>query len=142
AIPDALGRVLAEPVVAANDVPPFANAAMDGFALRPAPAGTTLRIAGESRAGAPATVALVDGEAIRISTGAMVPVGAEAVLQIELVDVDGDRVTINDDVAAGRNVRGAGEDMRAGTTVLEPGTRLGAAELGVAVTAGRGDLAV
>jgi molybdopterin molybdotransferase len=138
----ALGRVLAEPVVAAGDVPPFANAAMDGFALRSSPAGANLRITGESRAGAPSAVAVGPGEAVRISTGAMLPAGADAVLQIELVDVDGDRVTINDDVAAGRNVREAGEDMRAATTVLEPGTRLGAAELGVAVTAGRADLAV
>ena len=76
AVPDALGRVLAEPVVAAHDVPPFANAAMDGFALRPSPAGTTLRIAGESRAGAPAAITLEDGQAIRISTGdELVPPG-------------------------------------------------------------------
>src|SRR5206468_8576647 len=89
----ALGRFLAEPVVAAHDVPPFANAAMDGFAVRSGPAGRTLRITGESRAGAPATAALGEGEAIRISTGAAVPEGADAVLQIELVSVDGDPVT-------------------------------------------------
>jgi molybdopterin molybdotransferase len=141
-VTEALGRVLAETVTAAHDVPPFANAAMDGFALRPAPQGTTLRVTGESRAGAPAAVAVGPGEAVRISTGAMLPEGAGAVLQIELVDVDGDRVTVNDDVADGRNVRTAGEDMRAGTEVLRPGTRLGPAELGVAVTAGRADLSV
>jgi molybdopterin molybdotransferase len=142
AVPAALGRVLAEPVVAAGDVPPFANAAMDGFALQASPAGTALRITGESRAGAPTAVTVAPGEAVRISTGAMLPAGADAVLQIELVDVDGDRVTINDDVAAGRNVRHPGEDLRAAATVLAPGTRLGPAELGVAVTAGRGELAV
>jgi molybdopterin molybdotransferase len=138
----ALGRVLAERVVAAGDVPPFANAAMDGFAVRSGPAGRRLRVTGESRAGAPARIEVGDGEAVRISTGAMLPAGADAVLQIELVDVDGDQVTLGDDVAPGRNLRHPGEDMRAGTPVLEPGTRLGAAELGVAVTAGAGDLAV
>src|SRR4051794_1329580 len=136
----ALGRVLAEPVQAAGDVPPFANAAMDGYAVRSGPAGRALRIVGESRAGAPGEATVGDGEAVRISTGAMIPPGADAVLQVELVSVDGDRVTLDDDVAPGRNLRAAGEDMRAGTTVLEPGTRLGAAELGVAVTAGRGEL--
>src|SRR5436305_802808 len=74
----ALGRFLAEPVVAAHDVPPFANAAMDGYAIRSGPAGRTLTVVGESRAGAPATRALGDGEAIRISTGAALPQGADA----------------------------------------------------------------
>src|SRR5437773_3845695 len=82
AITDALGRVLAEDVAAAADVPGFANSAMDGFAVRSGPSGRRLRIVGESRAGAPATVGLDDGEAIRISTGAMLPDGADAVLQI------------------------------------------------------------
>jgi len=142
AVAAARGRLLAEPVVAAHDVPPFANAAMDGFAVRAGEAGRTVRIVGESRAGAPATVALGEGEAIRISTGAALPDGAEGVLQIERVSVDGDTVTLQDDVAPGRNVREPGEDLRRGATVLRPGTRLGAAELGVAVTAGRGEVEV
>src|SRR5919198_5543639 len=91
-IAEALDRVLAEDVVAAHDVPGFANSAMDGFAVRSGPAGGTLRIVGESRAGAPATAAVGDGEAIRISTGAALPEGADAVLQIERVTVDGDTV--------------------------------------------------
>src|SRR3954469_12006649 len=136
----ALGRVLAEPLAAGGDVPPFANAAMDGFAVRSGPAGRTLRIVGELRAGAPGDATVGDGEAVRISTGAMVPPGPAAVLQVELVSLDGDRVTLEDEVAPGRNVRSPGEDMRQGTTVLEAGTRLGPAELGVAVTAGRGEL--
>ena len=73
AVQDALGRVLAEDVAADRDVPSFANSAMDGFAVRSGPAGRTLRIVGESRAGAPATVTVGDGEAIRISTGAACP---------------------------------------------------------------------
>jgi len=143
-VADALGRVLAEPVVAAHDVPPFANAAMDGYAVHAGPRGRTLKVVGESRAGAPAPAAtdLEDGEAIRISTGAALPAGADAVLQVERVSVDGDRVTLDDDVAPGRNVRLPGEDLHAGATVLGPGIRLGPAELGVAVTAGRGELEV
>ena len=138
----ALGRVLAEDVVAAHDVAPFASSAMDGFAVKAGPGGRTLPIVDESRAGHPAGRALADGEAMRISTGALLPDGAEAVLQVELVTVDGDTVTLNDDVPPGRNIREAGEDLRAGTTVLSAGTRLGPAELGIAVEAGRGTLAV
>ena len=70
-------------MVAAHDVPVFANSAMDGFAGRAAPAGTHLRVVGESRAGAPFAGTLTDGEAIRISTGAALPAGADGVLQIE-----------------------------------------------------------
>ena len=78
AVQDALGRVVAEDVAADRDVPSFANSAMDGFAVRSGPAGRTLRIVGESRAGAPATLGVGDGEAIRISTGAAMPEGADA----------------------------------------------------------------
>ena len=137
AIGDALGRVLAEDVTAAADVPGFANSAMDGFAVRSGPAGRRLRIVGESRAGAPAAAGLGEGEAIRISTGAMLPAGADAVLQIELIAEADGAVVLDDDVAPGRNVRHPGEDLRAGTTVLHRGTILGPAELGVAITAGR-----
>jgi molybdopterin molybdotransferase len=136
----ALGRVLVEDVHATHDVAPFASSAMDGFAVRAGARERTLTIVGESAAGHPATVAVGEGQAIRISTGAMLPEGAEAVLQVELVDVAGDAVTLNDDVAAGRNVREAGEDLRAGEIALRAGTRLGPAELGVAVAAGRGQL--
>jgi molybdopterin molybdotransferase len=141
AVQDALGRVLAEEVVAQRDVPSFANSAMDGFAVRSGPAGRALRIVGESRAGAPAAVAVGDGEAVSISTGAAMPDGADAVLQIERVTVDGDQVTLDNDVDPARNVRPAGDDVRAGATVLPKGTRMGAAEIGIAVVAGRGTVA-
>jgi molybdopterin molybdotransferase len=140
-IQQALGRVLAEDVAAERDVPAFANSAMDGFAVRSGAAGRTLGIVGESRAGAPATVSVGEGEAVRISTGAALPDGADAVLQVELVTVDGVRVTLDDDVEPGRNVRPAGDDVPAGATVLTAGTRLGAAELGVAVACGRATVA-
>ena len=140
AVQDALGRVVAEDVVADRDVPSFANSAMDGFAVRSGPAGRTLRIVGESRAGAPATVAVGDGEAIRISTGAAVPEGADGVIQVERVIVDGDTVTLDDGVDEGRNLRPAGDDVGAGQTVVPAGTRMGAAEIGIAVVAGRGTI--
>jgi molybdopterin molybdotransferase len=136
-VPDALGLVLAEDVVAAHDVPAFANSAMDGFAVRAGQANQRLRIAGESRAGEPYGGTIVDGEAIRISTGAALPAGADGVLPIELVEVDGDAVVLGEAVAPGRNVRDPGDDLRAGTTVLRAGTRIGPAELGTAIGAGR-----
>jgi len=140
AVADALGRVLREDVSAAGDVPPFDNSAMDGFAVRSGPAQRRLRIAGESRAGAPASAPLGEEEAIRISTGAALPEAADAVLQLELVVEDDGWVTLGEDVAPGRNIRRAGEDLRAGEAVLATGTRLGPSELAVAVAAGRGTL--
>jgi molybdopterin molybdotransferase len=135
-----LDRVLAEDVAAAIDLPPFANSAMDGFALRSGPKGRRLTVVGESRAGAPAQRGLGDGEAIRISTGAMLPEGADAVLQLELVDDDGGTIVTGDDVAPGRNVRHAGDDVRAGTTVLTAGTVMRPAQCGMATSAGRAAL--
>jgi molybdopterin molybdotransferase len=137
---DALGRVLAERVSAAGDVPPFPNSAMDGFAVRACGAGERLRIVGESRAGHPSERSLDDGEAIRISTGAVVPDGAEAVVEIERVSEEDGQIITATEVQAGRNVRHPGEDLRAEQAVLEPGTRLGPAEMGVAVVAGRARL--
>jgi molybdopterin molybdotransferase len=137
AVQEALGRVLAEDVTAAGDVPAFSNSAMDGFAVRAGAAGRTLRVVGESRAGTPATMPVGEGEAIRVSTGAVIPEGADGVLQIELVADDGGEITLNDEVAPGRNLRPAGDDLRAGDVVLPAGTRLGAAELGLAAASGR-----
>ncbi len=138
AVERALGRHLVDDVRAAADVPAFANSAMDGFAVRSGPAGRTLRLVGESRAGAPFAGVLGDGEAVRTSTGAAVPEGADGVLQLELAEEDpaAGTVTTRDEVAAGRNVRAAGSDVQEGTTVLRAGTRIGPAELGVAVSAG------
>ncbi len=139
-IDEALGRVLAEDLRAAHDVPGFRNSAMDGFAVRSGAAGRELRVIGESRAGRPAGIALGDGEAIRISTGAMAPDGADAVLQQELVEDHDGRITLLDEVTPGRNLREPGEDLRSGDQVLSAGVRLGPAELGIAVNAGRASL--
>lgn len=136
-VESALGRVLAEEIAAAHDVPVFHSSAMDGYAVRSGQAGRRLRIVGESRAGAPALATVADGQAVRISTGAALPEGADAVLQQELTEAHDGEVTLLDDVEPGRNVRAPGEDLRAGDVVLRAGRRLGPADLGVAVNAGR-----
>ncbi|MBV9309813.1 MAG: molybdopterin molybdotransferase MoeA [Solirubrobacterales bacterium] len=138
----ALDRVLAREVVAAADVPRFACSAMDGYAVKAGDAGRDLKVIGESRAGAPAHAAIEGDEAIRISTGAAIPAGATAVIRQEDITPNSEGITANAQTIAGANIRQPGEDMRAGTAVLEPGTRLGAAELGAAVSAGQARLVV
>jgi molybdopterin molybdotransferase len=142
AVSKALDRVLAEDLNAATDVPPFACSAMDGYAIEAGGAGRTLELVGESRAGSPSNHTLGVGEAIRISTGAAVPAGATAVIRQEDVTVQGGTIQTGSQTPAGANIREAGEDMRAGVTVLRAGTRIGAAELGAAVAAGAGSIAV
>jgi molybdopterin molybdotransferase len=143
AVEEALGRVLAADVTATGDVPPFACSAMDGYAVVAGPARRTLAIVGESRAGTPSPTTLRDGQAIRISTGAAIPPGATAVIPQEDVAADGDQaIETRVDVTAGEHVRGAGEDMRQGTRVLEAGAVLGPIQLGAAVAAGVGSVPV
>jgi len=133
----ARGRVLAADAVSPEDVPGFDNSAMDGFAVRSADtAAGRLRVAGESRAGAPAARGLETGEAIRVSTGAVMPAGADAVLRIEEVAERDGGIEFDTAVEAGRDVRGRGDDIRAGDTVLRAGAALGAAELGVLASIG------
>lgn len=138
----ALDRVLAADVVAAGDVPPFACSAMDGYAAKAGAAGRRLEVTGESRAGHPTQRELGDGEAIRVSTGAAVPPGADAVIRQEDVEREGPAIVANVAVPVGANLRAAGEDLRAGAVVLDAGRRLGVAELGAAVAAGAGAVTV
>src|ERR1700733_11054278 len=122
----ARNRVLAADLEGAGDVPPFACSAMDGYALMPGAAGRTLTIVAESRAGLPTTRTLTDQEAIRISTGGVIPPGATAVIPQENVDADDGTIVTRTATSAGDHLRGRGEDMRAGATVLKAGTVLGA----------------
>jgi molybdopterin molybdotransferase len=138
ALEEALGRALAEEVVATEDVPGFDNSAMDGYAVRAADvaaaeAGSpaSLRLVDESRAGQPADGALSAGEAIAISTGALLPEGADAVVRVEDTGRSDGRVEVRAPVAEGSNVRRAGEDIEAGARILEHGRLIGPAELGV-----------
>ncbi|TMD62253.1 MAG: molybdopterin molybdotransferase MoeA [Chloroflexi bacterium] len=142
---DALGQVLDEDVRAANDVPPFANSAMDGYAVRAAELAITpvlLPIAMEIPAGSAATTPLQPGSVARIMTGAPLPAGADAVVRVEDTD-GGERVVeIRKAVAGGENVRAAGEDLRKGELVLQRGLVVRAAEVGVLATAGRASVHV
>ena len=136
---DALARVLAVDVVADRDLPPFDSSAMDGFALRAGAAGE-LEVVGESRAGTPYEGTVEPGQAVRISTGAVVPTGADAVVPIEQAEDNGDRVAVPA-TEAGRHIRRAGEDMRAGALVIPAGSELRGPELGVLAALGRVDAA-
>ncbi len=138
---DGLDRVLAEAIDATLDVPPFANSAMDGFAVRASDsgAGVRLRVVDRSRAGAPAAATVGPGEACAISTGAAMPAGADAVVAVEDTTTaeGGGEVELAAAVERGRHVRHAGDDVRAGQPLLAPGVRLGPTELGVLASVGR-----
>jgi molybdopterin molybdotransferase len=135
----AAGRVLAEPVSALVDLPPFPSSAMDGYAVRSADTTDSpvrLPLAGHIAAGSPATRPLAAGEAMAISTGGQVPDGADAVVPIELVDETQDAIAVSALVAQGANIRPRGSDVGSGDTILEPGTRLGPAQVAALAAAG------
>jgi molybdopterin molybdotransferase len=140
----AFGRVLAEPLVSPLTVPPFSNAAMDGYALRaadvPAP-GTRLPVRGRSAAGDGPSV-LPTGTAARIFTGAPLPERADTVVMQEHCEAQGDQVAINLVPRSGEYVRLAGSDLKASQTILAAGTRLSAAALGLAASVGIARIAV
>ncbi|MGI8726650.1 MAG: molybdopterin molybdotransferase MoeA [Solirubrobacterales bacterium] len=139
---DCPGRVLAQAVVASEQVPGFDNSAMDGFAVRAvdvAGAPTELEVADEARAGHPAEHGVHAREAVAISTGAPMPAGADAVVRVEDSDPVGPfshRVRIKVGVEAGVNVRRAGDDIESGDRLLDPGDVLDAAAAGVLASVG------
>lgn len=139
----ALGRVLAAPLISQVTVPPLDNSAMDGYAVRLADCadGAWLPVAQRIPAGA-LGAPLAAGTAARIFTGAPVPDGVDTVVMQEDCETDGDRVRVVRAPAAGANIRRAGEDIRAGQGVLDAGTRLGPAQLGVAASVGATTLTV
>ncbi len=136
AIADAGGRVLAEDVRAAVDLPPFPSSAMDGFALRSGETPGTLPVTLQVAAGRPPTRPLEPGEAMGISTGGVVPEGADAVVPIEDVVLSDDRIVIAEPVAAGANVRPRAGDVRAGDPILAAGLMLSPARVGALAAAG------
>ena len=151
----ALGAVLAETIHSPLDLPPWDNSAMDGFAVRADDVrGATpdrprrLAVVDDLPEGARPSRAVGPGEAIRIMTGAPLPVGADGVIRVEHTDggagigTEDGRVTILSDADAGRNVRPRGEDVRRGGLVLRAGTVLRTAEIGVASSLGRARLRV
>jgi molybdopterin molybdotransferase len=140
-----LGRVLAEPLVAALAIPAFPYSAMDGYALATSDlrgaAPFRLEVRGESRTGRPAAP-LVAGSACVISTGAEVPPGADAVVPRELVERSGDDAVFSERPKSGQHIRRAGEDLEAGSVALTAGTRLGPAALGLAASLDATELSV
>ena len=143
-VSDALGLVLAEPVTAVEDVPPFANTAMDGYAVRAVDLlaaseahPTLLTVIGTLAAGQVSDAPVGPGEALRIMTGAPFPTGADAVAIVETTRSEGDSVWVSAPVTAGDYVRQAGEDVAAGQEVFAAGTVLGPGHLGVLCSVGR-----
>jgi molybdopterin molybdotransferase len=132
----ALGRILAEEVCADEDYPRAPRSVMDGFAVAAADVPGELPIVGDVRMGEGAGSALPRGSAMRIPTGGTLPPGADAVVPIEDVRLDGEAVVIDAPVTVGNNVIETGADMRRGETVLSPGRRLYAPEIGVLATLG------
>ena len=150
-LPESLGHILADDVISQEDIPPFANSAMDGFALLSQDSYPrdgqypSLRIIGSVAAGYVADHPVEPGTAMRIMTGAPVPPGADTVIQVELTHSDrpeSEWVEIMQEVAPGNNIRPAGEDMRSGQTVLLRGTEIGPWEIGVLATLGWTDVPV
>ena len=139
----ALGRVLATPVVSPITLPPWTNSAMDGYAVRSASvAGASteapirLPVRETIAAGQFASRPLGEGEAVRVMTGAPVPEGTDGVIRVEDTDGGITDVLIRDDRDAARNLRARGEDLHAGDVVLDRGTPIGAAQIGVLASVG------
>jgi len=136
AVGTAAGRVTAEPARAVVDLPPFASSAMDGYAVRAADLPGRLPVVGQVAAGRPSERPLAPGEAMAISTGGVVPDGADAVIPIEYVVLHDNTIEVDASLHAGKHVRPRGGDARTGDVVVEAGVRLGAAQLGALAAAG------
>lgn len=135
---NAAGRVLAEDIVSAIDVPAFARSMMDGFAVQAAATlgaspynALPLQIVGQALPGAAFVERMRAGEAVRIMTGAPLPAGADAVIPAERVEVDGQTLRLIDEVPPGKNVAHIGEDVRAAALVLTKGRVLRPQDLGL-----------
>lgn len=143
-IMDCTGRVLAEDLVSTVNVPPLTNSAMDGYAVRSVDLGseaTTLKVSQRIAAGDVGSP-LSAGEAARIFTGAPVPDRADAVVMQENCEAENDSVKILQNVVSGENLRQAGEDIKAGATLLQAGHRLLPQDIGLAASTGVTELTV
>ncbi len=141
---DAFGLVTAVDVIAKESIPPFANTAMDGFAVRSSDVAVVpvqLRIIETIAAGYAPKLVVGSGEASRIMTGAPIPEGADAVVMVEKTSVKGDAVTIEAAVQAGNHIRPAGDDVTSGQMVFARGTVLTAGHLGVLCSLGMSEIA-
>ncbi len=142
----ALGRVLAQDVIASGNVPAHDNSAMDGYAIRAADldadGDTALTVIGTAFAGRPFAGQVGAGHAVRIMTGAAIPSGADTIVVQEVSRRDGDRVWIPSGQRKGQNLRRAGEDLAAGAVALPAGLRCGAAALGLIASLGIAEVCV
>ena len=144
----AAGRILAEPISADRDIPPFPRSTRDGYAVRSADLAqlpAKLTVMGEIKAGpqpANTSSALNHGEAFSIMTGAPVPRGADAVVMVEYTSLQNERVTITKGIVAGENIVAQGAEARSGSPVLSPGTRLNEATIALAASVGKSRLQV
>jgi molybdopterin molybdotransferase len=144
-IREALGRVLAEEIVPAINVPAHDNSAMDGYAVRfsdLASGDTVLREAGSALAGRVFTGSVGKGECVRVMTGAVMPPGTDTVVIQEIARREGERIVIPAGQKKAQNVRYAGEDLKAGVAILQPGKALRPAELGLIASLGIGEAKV
>ena len=166
-VADGLGRVVAEAAASRTDLPPWDNCAMDGYAVRSADltrasehSPVRLAVTGEVAAGSAPSIRVERGTAVRVATGAPLPEGADAVVAVEQttpVDATGSAqgprgreatgplpaaCLVHEAVAAGGSIRRRGEDLRAGTTVLEPGRPLSPAAIAIAAGAGIAEVSV
>ncbi len=143
-VAEALGRYLAEPLLARRTQPPGDLSAMDGYALRAAELPGPWRVVGESACGHPFDGSLGPGEAVRIATGALMPEGADMVLMQEDATREGEHLTLTGTppIPTGKHIRRKGMDFTEGSTLLPPGTRLGPAHIALALGAGHGHIAV
>lgn len=137
-LPEAAGLVLAAPATALWDMPSFNNSAMDGFAIRflPDKNHKAFAIIGASYAGHPFSGSVKSGEAVRITTGAVLPKGTDTVVPIEDAEDQGNQVVLTTLPQIGQHVRYAGEEYRAGEILAAPGTPLKAGEVALLASAG------
>ncbi len=138
-IEQAFGRILAAPVLADRDYPPFDRSVRDGFAVRAADAqqpGARLERVGELRAGGHLDVTLLPGQCIEIMTGAALPRGADAVVMIEHTKREGNTITLERAAKSGDHIVFRGTEAKAGALLVAPKTRMGYAEMALAAQAG------
>lgn len=142
---DALGRVLAEPVRADRDFPPFPRATRDGYAVRACDVQivpATLGVIGQVKAGGSFSQSLEAGQAVEIMTGAAVPQGASAVVMVEYTKNNGNQVEVLRSVTDEENIVQQGSESKAGQEILPPGIRMGFAQIAVAAAVGKATLHV
>ena len=142
-IDKALNRILATDVKTALDIPPFDRSAMDGYAVKAedtfgaSPKNPrTVKLTGQIEIGESKDLEIQEGEAIRISTGAAIPRGADSVIKIEDTEIENDTITLFTSIVPGKNVAKKGEDVSKGTVILKKGTTLKSEQLALLVSAG------